>query len=79
MDAFSYVFIGIITILVILNRYIESRNDAVFEFIMMVINKYGTVGYEQLPSYNRLLFSFKKLTVENYLPELLSHESAEER
>jgi hypothetical protein len=48
--------------------FIKDRNDEVYKFRIMVLNKYGYDWYNTLPSYRRMVWSFKRLTVDNYLP-----------
>ena len=43
--------------------YMLRRNDKVCDLLIQVLTEHGNEGYERMPSYAKLLYSFKPLNI----------------
>lgn len=85
MEMFAIIVLIICTIVIVLCFYFLHRNTKVREFCMGVLyytpnSKDNLRLYNLLPSYYKILLSFKKLELYNYIPkeiveEIVIHES----
>ena len=67
METILLIAMGVCLVGIFYCMYLLERNDRVLKFRLHVLHNMSTKDHENMPSYSAMVYSFKALTVENWI------------